>query len=89
VRGGEGVEPGVDQRRGKRQREVGAAVAKTDGQQPATGERGADDEERQSPSAPVRPDADRDRHHEAGERVDGHHRSDQGRRVLDVLEQHR
>ncbi len=88
VRGVEGVEPDVDESGRQPQGHVGRAVAQAHRHQPAGGQRRPAGDEGEAAAAAIGPDADRDRHAEAGDRVDGHHRADQRRRVLDPLEQH-
>ena len=89
VGGVEGVEAGVDERRRQPQGHIGAAVPEAHGHEAAGGQRRPAGDEREAAAAAIRPDADRDRHAEAGDRVDRHDRSDQRRGVLDPLEQHR
>ena len=89
VRRGERVEAGVDDARSEAERDVRARVAEPHGHEAAGRHDRPARDEGQAPAAPVGPDADGDRHGEAGDGVDHHHDADQRGRVVDALEQHR
>jgi hypothetical protein len=89
VRGRQRVEPGVDERRGQPERDVGRAAAQSHRDQTAAGEERAAGDVGQPAAAAVGPDADCDRDREPRQRVDGHHSADERRGVLDPLEQQR
>ena len=89
VCGRERVEPHVDERRRKAEHDVRGAVPEPDGHQAARGQHGPAGDVRKAAPTAIRPDPDRDRHAEAGDRVHHHHHADQRGGIVDPLEQNR
>jgi hypothetical protein len=91
---GDRIEADVDHGGREREREVRAAGAESDCEQPADRHRRAAHHERQAPAetargAAVRPRADGQWNDQPGNAVDGHDHADQRRAVLDAREEHR